>query len=590
MKNLRRVLIGIVSTSLLLVASSSGAMGIGEVDQSTRPTEPSFAFTIEDDIFSGYGAFSSISGAARGGFTTNLACTSVEDTNCSSADNLNVIVVLPPCAANSLPSDVCVKSLRTADSSGALQPATLEYEAKSNRFAQDNKYSIPGGGGVSVWKGASSTGGTLDYSVAVTMQIAWHRSPQGASGNKVIYGYSAQVIPIKIKTGNYYPATWKSSVKSFSIEPDVPAGAAPSDNWFDCIFVDLGRCAMRDTFHPDQKIELSMQMDNAITGWIFGRMKDTQASSVPLAKNTTLLTIEGASINVPNGLAWIPLSAIKDSPGLQEIDWSHTIARDNSNGSWAPYSRPSNHPDLFEFPRFGIPPEFGGGIHDPNPALKGSGMFQAVETWLKTAKDVPTWRFQGMDPSSFWGMDQSVANKVWSCTVNDKTKIHGVMTTNAMAYSWSPPALVNGFLTYKVAGAHTDVDGSVYKGSYDLSMNIDSAKCIYGFTDAPIQATVSVAKADGSETQIASEVVAVNNGWLNLSAKNFTFSAPQIRIKLTQEGAKATPAPNTKAAAAPDKAAPVIAPTKTVIVCHKGKSIKKVAGINPQCPIGFKKK
>ena len=329
-------------------------------------------------------------------------------------------------------------------------------------------------------------------------------------------------------------------------------------------------------------------------------MKDTRASSVPLAKNTTLLTIEGASINVPNGLAWIPLSAIKDSLGLQEIDWGHVIEKYNTNGSWSPQGKPSNHPDLFEFPTFGIPPDMGGGVHTANPALKGSGMFQAVEQWLKTSKDVPTWRFQGMDPSSFWGMDQSVANKVWSCTVNDKTKIHGVMTTNAMAYSWSPPALVNGFLTYKVAGAHTDVDGSVYKGSYDLSMNIDSAKCIYGFTDAPIQATVSVAKADGSETQIASEIVAVNNGWLNLSAKNFTFSAPQIRIKLTQEGAKATPTPSASPTpSTTEKATPVAQkPTappaiatavKTVIVCHKGKSSKKVAGINPRCPSGFKK-
>jgi peptide deformylase len=140
-----------------------------------------------------------------------------------------------------------------------------------------------------------------------------------------------------------------------------------------------------------------------------------------------------------------------------------------------------------------------------------------------------------MDPSSFWGMDQSQGNKVFECTVKDTSKLHGVMTTNAMAYSWSPPSFKDGVLSYKVAGAHLDADGSVFKGTYDLAMNQESAKCIYGFSDAPIKASVSVVSSDGGVQEIATEMLTVKNGWLQLSAKNFTFSAPTIRIKLSQE-------------------------------------------------------
>jgi len=243
----------------------------------------------------------------------------------------------------------------------------------------------------------------------------------------------------------------------------------------------------------------------------------------------------------------------------------------------------SNHPDLFEFPRFGIA---GGGVHTPNPALKGSGYFQASEKWLQTASVLPTWRFQGMDPSSFWGMDQSVGNRVWECTVRDNTKLHGMMTTNAMAYSWSPPAFKEGVMSYKVAGAHHDVDGSVYKGTYDLAMSADSARCIYGFTNAPIKASVSVLGSNGGEQEISTETLSIKDGWMNLSAKNFTFSSPTIRIKLTQEKVIENK-PEVKSATT-TVAAPKVSSKKS-ITCVKGKVKRVVTGISPKCPSGFKK-
>jgi len=563
-----------ISAILLAGAVSANAVQFPQVDISTKPAEPSDGWSIVDDKGVGYGdgVYSSINGA---NYVRSALCSTVSDAKCSDLFSFRVSVIVPPCPASSDATDVCIRGLKTADSSGVLQSATLEYEANTLKFPKDLKNKLPAGGGASVWKGASAKGGTIDYAIIVDLQINWHTSNDSRNPTtyKNVVGYSAQIVPVKLKTGNYYPTY-------INVGTQYPAGVTTQEDPSNCLIIDQGRCAYPDTFFPDQKIELTLQMDNAVTGWMFGRMKDTKVSTMPLSSDTTLLTVEGASINVPFGHAWVPRSAIEGSMGLQELDkYYQNLHAANPQGLV-----PSNHPGLFEF----IPYSFQDGtLHTPNPKLRGSGAFQAIEPWLKTVSTTPTWRFQGMSPSSFWGMDQSTSNKVWSCTVKDNTKLHGLMTTNAMAYSWSPPALKDGFLTYKVAGAHFDADGSVYKGTYNLSMNAESAKCIYGFTDAPIQATVSISKEGGETTNIATELVSIQNGWMNLSANNFTFSDPTIRIKLTQEKAAAKPTPT--ASATPSPTASKVAASKITITCIKGKLKKVLTGTKPVCPIGYKK-
>jgi hypothetical protein len=113
-------------------------------------------------------------------------------------------------------------------------------------------------------------------------------------------------------------------------------------------------------------------------------------------------------------------------------------------------------------------------------------------------------------------------------------------------------------------------------------MRSDVARCVYGFSKAPINATISITSADGTP-QVATTVIGERNGWLYLQAKNFEFSAPIIKAKLTQEVVvepTPTPTATTKPAAA----------KRTTITCVKGKSVKKVTAVKPKCPTGFKKK
>lgn len=542
-----------------------------------KPNFPAVGFTIVDDRV--LTQVSSVTGARKGSNITNLVCRSVRDPLCEDTEMLRVSAVLPPCSESASTSDICIQSLRTGDSNRALQKAKLLYQIDTFTFPAVTSKKLPAGGALSVWRGPSIKGDEIEYTVAVDMQINYY----GTSA--LVVGFSAQVIPTKTKSGNYFPKKWDNNKsvtnpEGFALEIyDNPTNQPIADDSNNCIWTDPGRCAMMSDFFPDQPIELTLQMDNGLSGWLFGRMKDTFASVKPISASTSVLTIAGSSINVPAGVAWIPRNEFANSLALQELDFQGLVSRDSTIQYIG--GKPSNHPDLFEFPTFGLP---NGGVHTANPALKGKGMLSAVEKWLQTSGVLPTWRVQGMNPSSFWGMDQSAANKVWECTVKDKSKLHGLMTTNSMAYSWSPPSFKEGFLNYKVGGAHLDVDGSKYRGSYDLAMNAESARCIYGFSDAPIKASVSVIGSGGEEQQISTETLSIKDGWLTLSARNFTFSSPTIRIKLTQEESTKI---DKRPASATTKVKTRI---KTTLTCVKGKSIKKISGYSPKCPSGYKKK
>ena len=140
-------------------------------------------------------------------------------------------------------------------------------------------------------------------------------------------------------------------------------------------------------------------------------------------------------------------------------------------------------------------------------------------------------------------------------------------------------------------------DGTtLFKGVYNLVMRSDVARCLYGFSKAPVKATVSVIGASGSP-EVATVIVGEKDGWLYLSANNFEFSSPTVQVKLTQDAPAPAPTPTVSESAAPatpapsTPATPTAAPLKKItITCVKGKTSKTVSGVKPTCPSGYKKK
>jgi hypothetical protein len=165
------------------------------------------------------------------------------------------------------------------------------------------------------------------------------------------------------------------------------------------------------------------------------------------------------------------------------------------------------------------------------------------------------------------------------------TEISGIVTTNALAYSAGPPSYNKneGSLDYKVVAPHYTSKGELAVGTYDLLLKSEVARCIYGFSKAPIQGSISIVNESG-QNNVATTIINEKNGWLYMSANGFSYSAPTVKIKLSQEAevvAALTPTPS--ASAKPVAKA-------VTITCIKGKTSKKVTAVKPKCPAGYKKK
>ena len=204
--------------------------------------------------------------------------------------------------------------------------------------------------------------------------------------------------------------------------------------------------------------------------------------------------------------------------------------------------------------------------------------------WLPTLNDTapyaPTqWSVQSM---------QNNYNDPKNC-FKDASQLSGLVATNSAMYISGPPTFnsADQSLDYKVASPHYLPDHSVFKGTYNLVIRSDVARCIYGFSSAPIKAAVSIQSSDGG-SQVASTTLTESNGWLSLSANGFTFSNPTIHVKLSQDEpvvAPVNPVPSDVVVAKPSTLA-----KKITISCLKGKTTKKVTALKPTCPSGYKRK
>jgi len=310
-----------------------------------------------------------------------------------------------------------------------------------------------------------------------------------------------------------------------------------------CVSFDIGLCALRQSFPAGYRFKISAILGDSPTGWFHGRFYDPQIS-LNSENGVTKLSIDASPVKVPVVGTYIKQSAM--TPEMKAYYAVHNgmgaFGRLSPNGISNLISSPEPS-DPYVFTEFALWSNF---FKDKASATQSEWSFRTLD-------------LQGQNTSCF----------------NDKTKLVGVVSTNAMIYSGGAPAFnqAEGSLDYKVGSPHFASNGDVFKGTYDLSLRSDVARCLYNFSSAPVKATISITNETG-DANVATTVVSEDKatGWLHMSASNFTFSNPTVKIKLTQD--------------APVKAA---LPVKTKsITCIKGKLTKVVS--TATCPAGYKKK
>jgi hypothetical protein len=206
-----------------------------------------------------------------------------------------------------------------------------------------------------------------------------------------------------------------------------------------------------------------------------------------------------------------------------------------------------------------------------------AGSFAETLAWINAVGDKATYA-----PTA-WAF-RSIEGQEYESCMRGSSSLSGLVSTNSTMYVGNPPTFDKSSqsLDYKVMSPHYLPNGEEFKGSYDLIIRSDVARCIYGFSKAPVSATISIVSSEGT-SQVATTTFIERDGWMYLVARGFTFSSPTIRVKLAQEVA-APPA------VVKPKAPSNIVLKKSTITCVKGKILKKVTSVKPACPSGWKKK
>jgi hypothetical protein len=149
------------------------------------------------------------------------------------------------------------------------------------------------------------------------------------------------------------------------------------------------------------------------------------------------------------------------------------------------------------------------------------------------------------------------------------------VTTNAY-YMWNPTWNAGtSSIDVKLQSTHFDVDGSPSKGILQVRVSTKMAQCLWSVDlNGNIKAEFAITYEDGSKPEVISILGNVKDEFFNLTAANFHFSSPTVKLSLVQEENKKSSQNDSKIS----------------IRCVKGKVTKKVTGFNPKCPAGYKKK
>ena len=517
--------------------------------------------TIVDGGAFGNDAFSWIKASVLPNRTTGLGgsnhlCTSFDDENCRSKDAIFGHIVLPPCSATVRVG--CIDGLEVGKSSSTLKPASLLFQGVGDQKVQASpRASVPAGGAVSLWRSE----GMGDYLVLANITYQLSKGQEKA----FISNFQANLIPasyiqdskyiapsmIQVQDGDKTNITWNNRGQNL----------APINR--DCLLVTDGYCFSREEFQEGTRAKLALRVPNDVTGWLFGRMKTPTIDVKAIDSSSNLLTVEATSTVVPNLIGSAPKSQVPGNPGLLKWAQSFFYPGDGflernlaAKGSWGGHSSGTNKLEIF--------------------------------TWWGEALKAYGGSDKRFGTSSRWMFGSTSMFEYSNQCFADKTKLIGLVTTNAPFYESGPPKLVDGALNYVVAGPHHLADGkTLFKGVYDLSIRSEAARCIYNFTEAPLRAEVSVTASDGSTQDVAVEAMTERNGWIHLGAYNFHFSSPTVKVKFVQDKVVATP---TTSSPKKNDAPQVVVkkPSKSAsITCVKGKVKKKFS--SGTCPKGFKR-
>ena len=472
--------------------------------------------------------------------TPLIFCSSIFDEICTKARAISAVSQLPPC--DELIKINCIANVYAINEAGEKFTGKflkLVPESGTRDFAAIEKNNLPQGkgqGGIWTISGVKHSGGNENYYVTTVLR-GWLNKSSGEKVSNQKFNFNmmeAIISPVNEISGAYSPQYALDSTnpaQDGSVTGGVGSGSnSRSADQDKCMVFGSGICEMPQEFPSDFRFGMTINLGEKLQGWFHGRIYKPLIDVQNLPNNGQTINVEAYPVKVSTIDARVPTSQIGD-------ELKTYLSQDKQFSMGGGYLMPgSSGDDAFDHARLFLPL-----LND------------------KATTSQTTWAMRTLNFNE--------ADNVQRCS-NGNSQLSGVVTTNSMVYSAGPPAFnpQTQSLDYKLISPHLNSDGTEAIGTYDLVLKSDVARCVYGFSNAPVQASISIVGANG-ENKVATTVINEKNGWLYLSANGFTYSSPMIKVKLSQ-------AKNQKYS----------------ITCTKGKQTKKVQGINPKCPRGYKVK
>ena len=394
-----------------------------------------------------------------------------------------------------------------------------------NRVAtpSDPENNYPASGATSIWK-VSQTGHDSNFRLFMNFNLSG-TNPDPKSEKIIWKEFTTQVLPIS----GYFPHS-----------DGIPSGKA--DNSFGNI--------------SGLKVRVRVGiLKQILNGWVHSRTTNPEISYGVDSGSGEFVDFSGAPLSVPTA------EAVMDASQYLAV-WENPYMKAKLNGA-----------------RASLPDPRSLGSQWPSTAGIEQGelkMWSAYEPYLSDT---------AAEASSLWkisGEGNLNLQKFNSSECVSEGKIDGILATNATQFSPTPPIYIESSqeLSYQLAAPHLIRPNEDFKGTYSLVVSEKLANCIWGKSLTNASARVSILSSDG-KISVVSQSLKKLSGFYYFNISGFGFSAPTIRIKLTQDAVVNSPTPKIA----------ITSPKKTVtITCVKGKLSKKVTALKPACPTGYKKK
>jgi hypothetical protein len=432
----------------------------------------------------------------------------------------------------------CLKSLAISQAGSAFVSAKfVQYSNQDQRISgsqAENDLGLPAGASSSLF--SIDLPGWSDKKIAVKPVFQLGLTGDDASRGKFATSqFSMEIAPVVYSSNpnssfvNLYPATRRASFAGEASWPKQYPLLPQTNSYSSKLWSENRQMAMKANLPEDVRIRVTMEMPKDLPNWYFGQLDNAVVSTVSGAKGNEV-TFEATPVTI------------------QKIAFATTLAKSDPNFASGPTytnviltpGNPSSIEDLSTFQSASM-----------NKALALSSI------WTVGA---------GALGSLSQSASANQSPELTKCLKN-LPNFGGMVTTNAPLFDSDMPKYSNGYLDYKVAGMHYAPDGKTLNtGTYTLTVPAALARCVYGLSNLPVSASVSVI-GEAGETRVATTTVKESSaGILTVAARGFTFSSPTIRVKFSQVARTAT------------------------ISCVKGKVTKVVKAVSPKCPLGFKKK